>query len=304
MKWHRYFGLATVFTPSGVDGLLIEVLELRGCSRRQVPTNMRMPHQPTATLSPSLLSTVVVAVCSFLQPSSHNLLVLSFRRFPLLLSPSSHTRVPFLSFLQPFAPDYRSPVCPADCSVLPPFLFFLLISFSPFFSHFRLLCLVFLDGFSLPVLCSVCFWSSLSLSLSRKLLLYLKYIQYDQWKDEEELCHRQMSRLFTYKKIQSTHISSSYIYSLLIWESSYSFFSPLNHCSFFVLFTLSHFVVVPYTSIMLYHIYPLYILMFFYKIIHKTVIEMLPLASNYCDFISLTTDRDTCSTVHFTVVPF
>lgn len=158
-----------------VDGLLIEVLELRGCSRRQVPTNMRMPHQPTATLSPSLLFTVALFLfATFLpQPSRPFLSPRSFFR-PLLTY-----AFPFSLLLQPFAPDYRSPVCPAVCC-LSLFSFFLLISFSPLFSHFHLLCLVFLDEFSLPVLCSVCFFFSLSLFLSCKLLLYLKYIQYDQ----------------------------------------------------------------------------------------------------------------------------
>lgn len=255
MKWHRYFGLATVFTPSGVDGLLIEVLELRGCSRRQVPTcacriNLQLHSRP---LSYPPSSSLCVPFCNLPPPSRPFLSPLSAPSFALF----SHTRslsLPFVTLCPrlPLSRLSRCLFCPF------PFSFFSLNFFLSVFFSFpsplsRFPWWVFLTCILLRV-----FLLSLSLFLANFYYTLSIYSTINGRMRKNYVivrCH-----VYSRTKKSNRPISSSYIYSLLIWESSYSFFSPLNHCSFFVLFTLSHFVVVPFVSIMLYHIYPLYIL--------------------------------------------
>lgn len=117
MKWHRYFGLATVFTLSRSGWiLLIQVLGLRGCGRRQVLTcacriNLQLHSRP---LSPTPSS----SSRSSLQPSLHDPLVLSPFHAPFL--PSSFatlldyilfclfslSEILPLSFLPPLSTNY------------------------------------------------------------------------------------------------------------------------------------------------------------------------------------------------------
>lgn len=153
-KWHRYFGLATVFTLSRVDGLLIEVLGLRGCGRRQVPTcacriNLQLHSRPLSPVLASTSSSPSSSLVSFyFSPTAlssfhrHPLLLRSFPRLPLplpvlttldsdyyisfRLSYSSHLALHFvLSFF--------SPISPINIGYLSVFLFLI--------SARRLLCL-------------------------------------------------------------------------------------------------------------------------------------------------------------------
>lgn len=123
-----------------MDGLLIEVLGLRGCGRRQVPTcacriNLQLHSRP---LSPTLTVAVAVDPFLFATSCSHIHLVLSpfYRSFLALLS-----RIGFSFPSQSFAPitihpSYSLPLCPSPSPPLPIFSKHKPSSILPL-SHFR-----------------------------------------------------------------------------------------------------------------------------------------------------------------------
>lgn len=132
-KWHRYFGLATVFTLSRVDGLLIEVLGLRGCGRRQVPTcacriNLQLHSRP---LSPVLASTSSSPSSSLVSFYFSPTALSSFHRHPLLLRSFPRPPLP-LPVLTTLDSDYYISFCLSYSSHLA--LHFVLSLFS-YFSH-------------------------------------------------------------------------------------------------------------------------------------------------------------------------
>lgn len=130
-----------------MDGLLIGVLGLRGCGRRQVPTcacriNLQLRSRPL-----SFTLTVVALPYSFLQPSYP--LVLSPPHLPF--SPSSLSRVPLFSPLR--NPSLRSLFCLLSLSLFvvlffPQNIIYLLFVSSYFHSRFRLLYLLLSKIFS------------------------------------------------------------------------------------------------------------------------------------------------------------